>query len=105
MFASVFRDLRNISDSKFSFPFYFASNQDLSKAIEHVVFPNPCVWIVRTDRAGIGPGGNGNKTIGNCGSDVHRAAVQANGKLRGAHEANGLEQRRFVGEITKLVRR
>ena len=105
MLARVFRDSCHISNSEFSFPFCFASDQNLAKATELAIFPHPCVWVVRTDATRIGPGVDRQQPIVHRGGDVHRAAIDADRKLRRANQADELQQRGLVREINAIFRR
>src|SRR5262249_26803194 len=101
----VFDDLSNVVDLKGSSSFDFVVHFEFTHSLYPAAFPNPCCFVVGADAKRVAPGMNGNKSVGNCGCYVHRAAVYANGELRLSNQADQLQQRGLIGEINTIFRR
>ena len=99
MFSGVFCDLRNVFEFKSLFVFYFSVNGKLTHPLQISALPNPDARIVGANAKWIAPGVNGNKSIVDCGGNMHGTAVDASCELRGADEMNQLEQGCLVGQV------
>ena len=79
-------------------------NGEVAHAEQLPVFPDPGVGIIGTDFSRITPGMDGNKSIGEGGGDMHRAAVDADGEARAADEPDKLQDSGMIEQIDAVIR-